>query len=138
VSDVSTDPMADRYGAASPVRRRVIIAVSGVVGVVALAWVAWATWFQVTPDVQSALSSFDVVDVHSATAVVTVKTRSADVSASCLVRATGEDHSVVGELNFKVSGQTGSSTRRVTLRTEREATTVEMIGCTTDRQPRPQ
>jgi hypothetical protein len=137
VTDVKTDEVADRYGAASPRRRRAVIAASGVVGVVALAWLAWATWFQSTPDVQSSLRSFDVVDSHSASAVVVVKTRSEDVSASCLVRAFGEDHSVVGELNFKVTGVSDATLREVSLRTERKATSVELVGCTTPGQQRP-
>jgi hypothetical protein len=137
VSDVKTDGVADRYGTPSPARRHAIIIASGVVGVLALAWLAWAAWFQSTPDVQSSLRSFDVVDNHSASAVVAVKPRSKDVSASCLVRAFGEDHSVVGELNFKVAGVSGTTLREVTLRTEREATSVELVGCTAGDQSRP-
>jgi hypothetical protein len=129
--------MSDRYGAASPARRRVVILVSGVVGVVALAWLAWATWFESTPDVQSSLRTFKVVDTHSASASVAVHTRNEDVEASCLVRAYGDDHSVVGELNFRVARVSGTTVRTVTLRTEREATSVELVGCTTDRQSRP-
>jgi hypothetical protein len=129
--------MSDRYGATSPARRRLVIAVSGAVGVLALAWVAWAAWFQGTPDVQSSLRSFDIVDSHSATASIAVKPSDPDVEASCLVRAFGEDHSVVGELNFKVSGIRGTAVREVALRTEREATSVELVGCTTKGQARP-
>ena len=129
--------MADRYGGTSPARRRAVILVSGLVGVVALAWVAWAAWFQSTPEVQSSLQSFDVVDDHSATAKVVVKPRDAGVRASCLLRASGADHSVVGELNFRVSGVSGAAVREVEVRTEREATTVELIGCTAPGQSRP-
>lgn len=128
--------MSDRYGTASPRRRRLVVAVSGVVGVVALAWLAWAAWFQSTPDVQSSLRSFDVVDTHQVTASVAVKPRDADVRASCLVRAFGEDHSVVGELNFEVTGVSGTDVREVTVRTEREATSVELIGCRAGDQAR--
>jgi hypothetical protein len=129
--------MSDRYGTADPVRRRLVIALSGVVGLVALAWLAWAVWFQSTPDVTSSLRTFDVVDTHTATASVAIRTADDDVVASCLVRAFGADHSVVGELNFKVSGVDGTQHRDVKLRTEREATAVEMVGCTTRDQPRP-
>jgi hypothetical protein len=129
--------LADRYGGTSPARRRVVILVSGLVGVVALAWVAWAAWFQSTPEVQSSLQSFQVVDDHTATAKVVVQPRGADVRASCLVRASGADHSVVGELNFRVSGVGEAIVREVEVRTEREATTVELIGCTAPGQSRP-
>jgi uncharacterized protein DUF4307 len=78
-----------------------------------------------------------VVDSHAVKASVAVRTANEDVRASCLVRATGADHSVVGELNFVVTGVKGTVHRDVTLRTEREATTVEMVGCTTKDQSRP-
>ncbi len=129
--------LADRYGTPAPGRRRAVIVVSGIVGVVALAWVAWAAWSQSTPDVQSSLRSYDVVDVHSVRAAVLVKPSSPDVSASCLVRAFGVDHTVVGELNFKVSDEPRAIVRTVSIRTEREATGVELIGCTTADQRRP-
>ena len=82
--------MADRYGGTSPARRRAVILVSGLVGVVALAWVAWAAWFQSTPEVQSSLQSFDVVDDHSATAQVVVKPRDVayvEVSTTAMEKA---------------------------------------------------
>ncbi len=86
---------------------------------------------------QSSLRTFDVVDSHTVTAAVAVRLADEDVRASCLVRATGADHRVVGELNFMVTGVQGTVHRDVTLRTEREATTVEMVGCTTEDQSRP-
>jgi hypothetical protein len=94
-------------------------------------------WFQSTPDVQSALRSFEVVDSHTVTASVTVKPHADDVVANCLVRAVGGDRSVVGELNFRVTGAEDTVHRDVTVRTERKATSVEMVGCTTKDQPRP-
>ena len=85
---------------------------------------------------KSNLQSFDVVDRHTAKATVVVD-KSEDVTASCLVRAVGADHSVVGELNFEVRGDSGTSRQDVRVRTEREATSVELVGCTTADQPRP-
>ena len=137
MSEVRTEPVAGRYGGQSPRRRRTVIIVSGVVGILALAWLAWAGWAQSTPDVQSNLKSFDVVDRHSVEATVVVDVRSDDVTANCLVRAFGEDHTVVGELNFEVAGRSGASNHDVSVRTEREATSVELIGCTTADQSRP-
>ncbi len=111
--------------------------VSGVVGVVALGWLVWVMWFQSNPDIRSSLRSFEVVDEHQVEATVELRVSDKDVDANCLVRATGVDRSVVGELNFKVSGISGTVHRDVTLRTEREATSVEMVGCTTKDQSRP-
>lgn len=114
-----------------------MVLASGLVGVVALAWLGWAAWFQGTPQVQSSLRSFEIVDVHTVEAVVTVKPRSAQVSANCLVRAFGEDHSVVGEQNFEARSADGAVSYTVEVRTEREATSVELIGCTAAGQSRP-
>ena len=129
--------MADRYGGQTPWRRRAVVAASGVVGVLALSWLAWAGWAQGTPDVESNLESFEVVDSHSVKATVVVDIRSEDVTANCLVRAVGTDHSVVGERNFEVAGDNGESRHDVTLRTERRATSVVLIGCTSADQSRP-
>ena len=129
--------MAGRYGGQTPRRRRAVILASGVVGVLALAWLAWAGWSQSTPDVESNLQSFEVVDSHSVEATVVVDIRSEGVTANCLVRAVGTDHSVVGERNFEVTGDSGASRHDVTLRTERRATSVELIGCTSPDQSRP-
>jgi hypothetical protein len=129
--------MAGRYGDQTPRRRRAFILASGVVGVLALAWLAWAGWSQSTPDVESNLQSFEVVDSHSVEATVVVDIRSEGVTANCLVRAVGTDHSVVGERNFEVTGDSGASRHDVTLRTERRATSVELIGCTSPDQSRP-
>jgi hypothetical protein len=129
--------MAGRYGGQSPRRRRAVILASGVVGVLALAWLAWAGWSQSTPDVESNLQSFEVLDSHSVEATVVVDIRSEGVTANCLVRAVGTDHSVVGERNFEVTGDSGASRHDVTVRTERRATSVEMIGCTSPDQSRP-
>jgi hypothetical protein len=129
--------MSDRYGATSPARRRLVIALSGVVGVVALGWLVWAMWFQSNPDIQSSVRTFDVVDDHTVKAQVALRVKDDDVRASCRVRAIGLDRSVVGELDFEVTGVSGTVHRDVTLRTERQATAVDMVGCTTKDQARP-
>jgi hypothetical protein len=129
--------MADRYGRPSVVRRRVVILVSGLVGVVALAWVIWAAYVQGTPQVQSSLQTYRVVDSHQARATVVIKTRHRGVRASCVVQADAADHSVVGEVTFAVTGTGGTTTHRVTLRTERQAAAVEMVGCTAPGQKQP-
>jgi hypothetical protein len=137
VRDVTTDPLADRYGRSDASRRRAVVLGSGLVGLIALAWLGWVVWFQSTPEVRSSLQSFEVVDVHTVTADVVVQPRSEEVRANCLVRAFAEDHSVVGELNFDVEDTGERTVRAVSFRTEREATSVELIGCTAQGQSRP-
>jgi len=134
---VTPDPdaaLAERYGRQDPARRRGVVIASGVVGVLALGWLLWVIWFQSTPDVRSAMHSFDVVGDHEVTAKFEITTSSSDVVADCLVRAFGEDHAVVGERNVEVTGVDGKEQRSVRFRTEREATSVELVGCNTPDQ----
>ncbi len=127
-----TTDLAERYGAPSPVRRRIVVAVT-VLAVAALAgWLVWTTLFHATPAVGSEMVGYDIVDENRATAVVSVSLEEG-VVASCTLRALADDHSTVGELAFEpVDGRND-----VTIRTERLATTVTLLGCTAPGQPRP-
>jgi hypothetical protein len=134
---VSSQPVpTDRYGAPAPWRRRALIAASVVVAVAFAGWLAWTAVSHSTPDVESELVGFDTVDEHTATAVVEVDFGSDDVVATCLLRALAEDHSVVGELSFTAEPDQGT-TYEETVRTERLATSVDLVGCTTPDQRRP-
>jgi hypothetical protein len=125
--------LSDRYGAPQPWRRAVLLGVSVAVAGAFLGWLGWTIWAQSTPEVESELVGFDVIDEHEATAVVTIQLDDG-VAATCLLRAYAEDHSVVGELSFtpERSGLTGQS-----VRTERRASSVELMGCTAEGQDRP-
>jgi hypothetical protein len=86
--------------------------------------------------VTSELESFSIKDDHSVTAVLVVSLDSADVRASCTLRAYSADHTTVGELTFTPDPSQGR--RQVeTIRTERRATSVESLGCTAPGQDRP-
>ena len=125
--------LADRYGAPSPARRRVLVGAVAVVAAVFLGWLAWTAVFHATPAVESELTSYDVVDDGSASAVVIVSLADDDVVASCRIRAFADDHTTVGEVAFEpVDGR-----NEVTLRTERRATSVTLLGCTAAGQSRP-
>jgi hypothetical protein len=133
---MSTTPgpasLAERYGAPSPTRRRLVLGVLAAVVVAFAGWLAWATWFHATPDVESTMVGYEIVDEHEADATVSV-TLGEGLTASCVVRAVAEDHVTVGEVAFEpVDGR-----NEVTVRTERRATTVTLAGCTTEGQPRP-
>jgi hypothetical protein len=82
--------------------------------------------------VTSELVGYTVVDLHSATASVEVDLDDG-VEARCLVRASAEDHTTVGELSFVPE----PGRNEVEIRTEREATSVSLVGCTSDGQPQP-
>ncbi len=139
----SPDHLVERYGAPSRGRRYLLVgACVALVGVFA-AWLTWTTVVQATPPVSSTLVSFAVVDDHTATAVVQVQLsddlaaglRDGTAEASCTLRAFAEDHSTVGELTWTPGASSGTS--ELTVRTERLATSIEGLGCTTEGQARP-
>jgi Domain of unknown function (DUF4307) len=125
--------LSDRYGAPAPWRRAVLLGLSVAVAGAFLGWLGWTIWAQSTPKVESELVTWDVDDEHQASAVVSIQLGD-DVEATCLLRAYAEDHSVVGELSFTPED---SGLTEQTVRTERRATSVELIGCTADGQSRP-
>jgi hypothetical protein len=132
----SQDSLGDRYGAPDPWRRRLVVAASALLALVFLGWLAWAVWGNATPDVDSEMVTYEVVDEHHATARVEVRLSGADVRASCVLQAVAEDHTVVGELAF--TPEYGArQPLELTVRTERRATSVNLVGCTAPGQPRP-
>ncbi|GAA4711492.1 DUF4307 domain-containing protein [Nocardioides conyzicola] len=125
--------LADRYGAPAPWRRRVLIAGSVVVAAAFLGWLGWTIWDQSTPQVRSDIVGYKIVDQHQATATVEVRLADDGVVASCTLRAFAEDHTVVGERVFVPrDGQSD-----LDVRTERLATSVELLGCTAPGQSHP-
>ena len=130
------DTLDGRYGAPAPWRRRALISASVALAVAFMAWLAWSVYEHSTPQVTSELETFSVEDDHTVTAVLVVHLDSADVKASCTLRAYAEDHTTVGELTFTPDPSKGR--RQVeTIRTERRATSVDKIGCTAPGQDRP-
>lgn len=130
--DGVTTSLDERYGARPAWVRPVLVSAAAVVGTVFAGWLAWTAWFHGNPEAESRLVSWSITDVHQARAVVSVQLADG-VEASCRVRALAADHHTVGELAFTpVDGR-----NELTVRTEREATTVELVGCTTPDQPRP-
>ena len=126
--------LSDRYGAAPVWRSRLLLGLVAVVAAAFLGWLGWTVWSQVHPQVQSTLITYHVDGEHAARARVQVQLAAPDVQASCTLRAYAEDHSVVGELEFQPT-QSGSLEQSV--RTERRATSVELVGCTAPGQNRP-
>jgi Domain of unknown function (DUF4307) len=130
VSDLS-----QRYGSPSASRSKAVVALVVVVVAAGLSWLAWVMLEHGRPEAQSSLVSFRAEGQHAAVARFTVVRRSADIEASCLLRAFSADHTTVGELDVVVGpGGPETETLERTVRTEREATSVEMVGCLTDGQ----
>ena len=121
--------LASRYGTGRT--RRLPIVVAGAVALVLLGWLVWAIWGQSDPKVTSALVSFDVSKPHTAVAHIEVHLKSTTVQATCRVQATASDHTVVGERDLAVPRDQGRSvTLTPRIRTDRQATSVELVGCT--------
>ena len=122
--------LAERYGAPSRARRPIVVTLAVVLAAALLAWLAWAALAHGRPEVTSQLVGFEVHGQHGVSATFTVVRHDPEVKASCLLRASANDHAVVGERTVLVAS--GDSTRRLTrtMRTERRATTVDLVGCT--------
>lgn len=133
MSVTSQDLLTERYGAPSRSRRRAIWIGAVALGVGFLVWLGWSVWAQITPTVTSELISRSIEDEHTVTAVVDIR-MDPGTHATCLLRAFAEDHSIVGELPFDPVTP-GRHTE--TIRTERTATSVELLGCTAPGQDRP-
>lgn len=127
--------LGTRYGTPAPWRRRALLVGVGVVVAAFAGWLAWATIYHSEPEVQSQLVSFDVLDARTVDATVDVEVEDG-VTGLCRLRAFAEDHSVVGEIAFEVAPAEGQRYEQQ-LRTDRLATSVESLGCTTTSQPRP-
>ena len=127
--------LAQRYGTSRPLQRRLIITLVVFVAAAGLGWLIWVILYHGRPPVRSELVSFQVNGQHSSEATLTVVRRTADVEASCLLRAQAEDHSIVGELNFTIdSSEPLTTTLTRSIRTERKATSVQLLGCVSDGQ----
>ena len=133
--------LATRYGSPSRARRGVVIAGVSVFAVVALTWLAWAAIFHGRPDVRSAMVGFSLNGQHAVGAEFVVVRRDTGVASSCLLQALASDHSIVGEQRLPVAAATQSSqlqrTVRTSFRTERRATSVDLVGCTAPGQHEP-
>lgn len=127
-----TTDLSERYGAPSATGRRAVLAIVAVVVVAFAGWLTWTTFFHATPAVSSEIGGWEVVDDGTVEVTVSVALEEG-VVASCSLRGYAEDHSTVGEVAFEpVDGR-----NEVTLRTERRATSVTLLGCTAPGQPRP-
>jgi Domain of unknown function (DUF4307) len=128
--------MAERYGAPSPGRRRLLIGATVVLTLVFLGWLAWSVLGHTRTQVTSELEGFSIIDDSTVSVVLVVSLADDDVEASCRLRAFAEDHSTVGELAFTPDPAAGRR-QVVEVRTERRATAIESLGCTADGQNRP-
>ena len=128
--------LQQRYGVPSRSRQLLLVGGVALVSVVFLGWLAWATWVNADPAVSSELVASEIVDDHTSTATVRVQYGDDPVDAECTVRAIARDKVVVGQVTFHPEPDEGPD-HEVEVATERRATAVELLGCTTEGQPRP-
>jgi hypothetical protein len=127
--------LSQRYGSPSGTRTKAVVALAVVVAAAGLSWLVWVMLVHGRPEVQSSLVSFRAEGQHAAVARFDVVRRSADIEASCLLRALAADHTIVGELDVAVGpGGPTTQTLEKSIRTERAATSVDLVGCSTGDQ----
>lgn len=128
-----TTDLAQRYGTPSRWQRWTVTGIAVLIAVTSLGWLLWATVFHSTPDAESTLIGFETTASDEITATVQVELADDVEEATCRLRAFAADHMPVGEVAFTpVDGD-----NIVVVRTERRATSIELLGCTTPDQKRP-
>jgi len=120
--------VARRYAAGPARGRKIWLGAVALVFVALVVWTVWAFWVHVHPKVNSAVSTWHVEGQNAVKVVVDVKIY--DTADAPLVRCTAlayaDDHSTVGEASFRpIQGQ-----QTITIRTVRQATSVDWLGCT--------
>lgn len=132
----TSDLLAERYGAPAPWRRKGLIVVVALVVLLFGGWLTWTIWDQSQPEVASGNLTFEIVDARSATARFTVDLSDPDVVAQCRLRAYADDHTLVGDITFTAEPDANGQVVH-DISTDRQATAVELFGCTTADQGRP-
>lgn len=129
--------LAARYGRPSRVRRALALGIVGVVALTGLVWLLWVAFIQSNPPVASRLQAFKITSPTTATATIQVE-RTKSVEASCRLQAKAADYSIVGEVTLTVPADSPrSQTLKATVTTQRNATSVVLVGCTTADAHRP-
>ncbi|MEU4394801.1 DUF4307 domain-containing protein [Kribbella sp. NPDC023855] len=126
-----------RYGRTGRGRKPLLFGVIGALALVALVWLLWVALIQSNPPVSSRLLGFRITSPTSATATIQVD-RSKSVEAQCRLQAKAADFSIVGEITVTVAADSPRQQAiDATLTTQRAATAVVLVGCTTADAHRP-
>jgi uncharacterized protein DUF4307 len=108
-----------------------------VVVVVGLTWLFWAAFVQSNPPVTSRMLGFEITSPTTAKATIQVD-RTKSIEANCRLQAKAADFSIVGELTLTIPADSARhQTLPATITTQRTATSVVLIGCTTPKNHRP-
>jgi hypothetical protein len=129
--------LAYRYGMPTRTNRLVAGFLVGALLVSAAGFLSWTVLFHGDPEVRSQVTTFEVVSDHEARVVLQVVREHRTTEAVCRLQALAADHAVVGEVTVPVLEGPEDQMLARTIRTERRATSVASLGCTTPGQPRP-
>lgn len=138
MTDPAGSTLAARYGRRSGRRPRLrVIAVAAVLAAAGLTWLIWVAVVNSSPPVTSRLLSFEVASPTVVKARIQVD-RTSDIEASCRLQAKSADFAIVGETTLTVqSDAPRKQVLEATITTQRPATAVFLVGCTTAGSPRP-
>jgi cytoskeletal protein RodZ len=129
--------LAARYGRPSRARKALALGIVGVVALTGLVWLLWVAFIQSNPPVASRLQAFKITSPTTATATIQVD-RTKSVEANCRLQAKAADYSIVGEVTVIVPADSPRhQTLQAALTTQRTATSVVLVGCTTADAHRP-
>src|SRR5215213_5387015 len=89
----------------------------GALLVSAAGFLSWTVLFHGDPEVQSQVTSFDVVSEHEARVQLQVVRKNRTTEAVCRLQALAEDHTVVGEVTVPVLDGAEDQTLLLSIRT---------------------
>ncbi|GAA1604490.1 hypothetical protein GCM10009789_68080 [Kribbella sancticallisti] len=136
-TDAASTDLDARYGRTGRSRKPLVLGIIATLSLVALVWLLWVALLQSNPPVSSRLLGFTITSPTSAKATIQVD-RTESVEASCRLQAKAADFSIVGELTVTVAADSPrQQSIESTLTTQRAATAVVLVGCTTADAHRP-
>jgi hypothetical protein len=133
-------PLEHRYGVPRPWRRRAARAGLLLLGAVAMGWLIWVIVANSRPEATSQLLTWEVAGPDRVDVRFEVNLRPG-VQATCRLKALSRDRVPVGDAIVVVPERNGDPEGgevAASIRTFAEATAVDLVGCTTPRQKRPQ
>jgi hypothetical protein len=125
-----TEITEPRYGVARPRRRRLAVVLGFVFAAALAAWAIWAAMAKGNDPIDADVTAYQVLSSHEVQVRVDAHIHDATTKATCLIRATAEDHTVVGELTLTADELRAAAGDWIAVRTERRATTAEVATCT--------
>jgi hypothetical protein len=126
--------IAQRYGGGNAWGRTAILGAGVLIVAALIGWFVWALWVHSHPKVASSMDGWTLHGDNEVVITVDVHLYDATAHPTCSVLAYAADHSTVGVHSFKpISGR-----QEVTLRTERQPTSIDWRGCTAEGQKDPQ